>query len=52
MVKGRGGAGGRGTLSSYMKVGPSIGAVRFLYELLVKWMGVGGTRPYRTEASH
>jgi hypothetical protein len=34
-----------------MKVVPSIGAVRFLYEVLVKWMGVGGTRPYREEAA-
>lgn len=34
-----------------MKVVPSIGAVRFLYEFLVKWMGVGGTRLYRTDAS-
>lgn len=37
----------RGSLSSYMKVVPSIAAVRFLYEGIVAWYGIGGVRRYR-----
>ena len=39
----------RGSLSSYMKVVPSIAAVRFCYETIIQVMGVGGVRRYRTQ---
>ncbi|GAB4821098.1 hypothetical protein N2152v2_008144 [Parachlorella kessleri] len=37
----------RGSLSSYLKVVPSIAATRLLYESLVKVGGIGGVRRYR-----
>ena len=39
----------RGSLSSYMKVVPSIASVRFCYENMIQLMGVGGIRRYRTQ---
>ena len=39
---------GRGAVSSYMKVVPSIASVRFLYEVLIQSWGTGGIRRYRT----
>ncbi|KAK9906889.1 hypothetical protein WJX75_009795 [Coccomyxa subellipsoidea] len=37
----------RGSMCSFMKVAPSIAAVRFVYEALIQSWGVGGLRKYR-----
>lgn len=39
----------RGTVSSWMKVVPSIGIVRFMYEVINNFQGGGGIRSYRTQ---
>lgn len=40
----------RGSMSTYMKVAPSIGVVRFLYEGLLQYYGVGGIHKYRQQS--